>query len=346
MREVYRILDANANRAREALRGIEDFARFALDDAALSAAAKQMRSRLQETLARLPAEALLASRDTPGDVGTQITTPTEGRRADAATVAAAACKRLTEALRTLEEYAKTVSAAAAEDFQKLRYEAYTLEQRLARRHSVAERFRKVRLYVLLTAGLCRGDPLAVARAVIEGGADCIQLREKDMPDAKRLDLAAELRQLTLGAGVLLIINDRPDIAAAVGADGVHLGQQDLPVHAARRVLPGWSIVGKSTHNLSQLRAAADEGPDYIAVGPMFPTATKDAGPVASPPYLRQALTETTVPLVAIGGITPANVAALIEAGAERVAVCSAIISAEDPAAAARQIKKQLTAESD
>ena len=342
MREIARILDANLNRAREALRVVEDFARFALDDASVAAAAKDMRSRLRDAAGAFPAEALLAARDTPGDVGTALESPAEGRRADAADVAAAACKRLTEALRTLAEYAKVAApGGAAGRFESLRYDAYTLERRVGLRLAGGVRFEDVRLYVLLTSRLCGGEPMDVAAAAVEGGADCIQLREKDRPDREVLDLARRLRELTQAADVLLIVNDRPDIAAAAAADGVHLGQDDLPVAAARRVLGARAVVGRSTHNLQQARAADAEGADYIAVGPMFATDTKDAGPVAGVETFRRIAAQITRPLVVIGGITPHNVAALVAAGVRRVAVCSAVIAADDPAAAARSIREYL-----
>ena len=341
MHEIYRILDANANRAREALRVIEDYARFALDDAGLTARAKGLRSRLQTLLGRFDPQALLAARDTPGDVGTTLSTETEKARADATAVLTAAFKRLSEALRTLEEYAKVVAPESAGGFEQLRYETYDLEKRLMRRLHVAERFEDVRLYVLLTTAMCRRDVLDTARAAIDGGAGCIQLREKAMPDRDLLALAERLRQVAEATGTLVIVNDRADVAAAAGADGVHLGQDDLPVSAARRVLPGRSIVGVSTHTIAQARAAADAGADYIGVGPMFPTATKDAGPIAGEAFLRQVVPELSVPHVAIGGITVENVGRLVEAGARRVAVCSAVIAAADPAAAAAAIRRQL-----
>ena len=342
MREIYRILDANLNRAREAMRVVEDFARFALDDARLSGTAKDMRSRLQQLSASVPADDLLSARDTPADVGTQLTSKTEMARPDAPAVVTAACKRLTEALRTLEEYAKVVAPQTASGFESLRYQAYALERELARRLSPAGRFGEVKLYVLLTTALARGEPMEVAAAAIAGGADCIQLREKDMPDGQLLELAGRLRRVTREADALLIVNDRPDIAAAVGADGVHVGQDDLPVDVARRALPPWSIVGLSTHNRAQLAAAIDSGCDYIAVGPVFPTDTKDAGPVAGIEYLRLGLAESPVPIVPIGGIGPANISQLVEAGARRVAVCSSVIAAEDPSAAAAELKRLLS----
>ncbi|MDY7011375.1 MAG: thiamine phosphate synthase [Planctomycetota bacterium] len=343
MRKIYRILDANFNRAREALRVIEDFARFVLDDADLSSSAKDMRSRLRQSMECFGADAMLATRDTPGDVGTAITSATEADRPDAAAVATAACKRLTESLRTLEEYAKVANPASSGQFESMRYAAYTLEQRLTMRLAGSERFNAVRLYVLLTSRLCRSDPVATAQAAIAGGADCIQVREKEMPDRKLLAHARRLREITRTAGALLIINDRPDIAAIVGADGVHLGQDDLPVAEARRSLgEGGAIVGVSTHNISQARAAVADGADYIGVGPMFPTTTKDAGPIAGVAYLKEIVAEISLPHVAVGGITVGNVGELVAAGARRAAVCSAVIAAADPAAAAAEIKKQLT----
>ncbi len=347
MRDVYRILDANANRAREALRVIEDLARFGLDDASVAGPAKEMRSRLARTMRRFPPEALLVSRDTPGDVGTELTSPTEAERADAPAVADAACKRLSEALRTLEEYAKVAAKATGAGpetpaaFQALRYDAYTLQQRVGLRLAGAGRFERVRLYVLVTSALCRREPVATAEAAIAGGADCIQLREKEMPDREVLALARGLREITQPADVMLIINDRADIAAAASADGVHLGQADLPIAAARRLLRAGAVAGKSTHDIDQARAAAGEGADYIAVGPMFPTATKDAGAVAGVEVLRKVAGEIKLPIVAVGGITAGNVAGIVAAGAGRVAVCSAVIAAEDPAAAAAEIKRHL-----
>ena len=301
MREVYRILDANFNRAREALRVIEDFARFGLDDAHLSTRAKDMRSRLQVLAGKLPARDLLASRDSPADVGREARTATERVRADAPAVVTAAFKRLAEALRSLAEFGKTISAPLAEDFEKLRYEAYTFEQRMARRLAGREAFGQVHLYVLLTAALCRSDPLAVARAAIQGGADCIQLREKQMPDGKLLELARRLRELTAEAQVLLIVNDRPDVAAAAGADGVHVGRSDTAPEAARAVIGPERILGVSVNAVSRARDLSHIGVDYFGTGPIFPTATKpDAdAPVGPERIAKIASACPHVPIVAL-----------------------------------------------
>ncbi|MFP3937901.1 MAG: thiamine phosphate synthase [Phycisphaerae bacterium] len=340
MRELYRILDANFNRAREALRVTEDCGRFALNDPAITSMAKHMRSDLKGILQEMPTSEMLTSRDTAGDIGTELTSPMESSREDLGDVAAAACKRLSEALRTLEEYSKVVAPQQTVLLERMRYNAYTLEQRLISRLSLGERFASVRLYVLVSAAVCNGSLRECARAAVAGGADVLQLREKrpEVSDAQLLAMAAELRELTDETSRMLIINDRADIAAIVGADGVHLGQTDLPVGEARRLLRPDAIVGKSTHTIEQARAAVNEGADYIAVGPMFSTGTKDAGPVAGPELLKQASDEIGIPIVPIGGISAENVDQLIDAGARRVAVCAAVCAADSPRKAAEEIR--------
>ena len=341
MKEMFRILDANFNRAREALRVAEDCGRFALNDPAITAMAKNMRSELKEILDEMPADQFITIRDTPGDIGTEISSPSEPRRKDLTDVAAAACKRLTGALRSIEECSKAVAPDQVLRIERMRYNAYTLEQRILGKLYVGEKFRDVKLYGLISSYACRESVRETARAAIAGGVDVLQLREKDVPDAVFMAQAAELRELTDETGKILIINDRPDVAALVGADGVHLGQHDLPITEARKLLRPGAIVGKSTHSLPQALAAANEGADYIGVGPMFDTDTKDAGPIRGLELLKQIVGEVPLPIVAIGGIDADNVHLLVEAGATCVAVCSAICAAGNPKAAAEAIRKQL-----
>lgn len=338
MREIYRILDANFNRAREALRVAEDCGRFALNDPAITAMAKDLRSDLAEVFSAMPADELLTSRDTPGDIGTELTTPTELKRTDMMDVVTAACKRLSEALRTIEEYGKIVSPEQIVKIERMRYNTYTLEQRIVSRLHLVGRFAHCKLYVLLTSSLCRGSLRETARAAIAGGADAIQLREKHVCDAELLAMAAELRELTDETGKMFFVNDRPDIAAIVGADGVHLGQGDLPIAEARRLLRLQAAVGRSTHTIEQARAAVNQGADYVAVGPIFETTTKEHPPVGID-LLKQAAAEITRPIVCIGGINVRNAAQLIDAGAKCLAVCTAVCSAKDPKAEAEAIRK-------
>ncbi|MCK5557725.1 MAG: thiamine phosphate synthase, partial [Candidatus Hydrogenedentes bacterium] len=327
MREIYRILDANFNRTREALRVIEECGRFALNDPAITAMAKCFRSELKETLDHLPAEEFITTRDTAGDFGTELTSPSEPQRQDIQDVATAACKRLTESLRTIEEYCKVVAPEQTVAVERMRYDAYTLEQRLCGRFIVSKRFGEVKLYVMLSSNLCKGGSLReVARAAIAGGADAIQLREKQTPDDVHLAMAAELRELTDQTDKLLIINDRADIAAIVGADGLHLGQEDLPIAEARRLLRPGAIIGRSCHCVREAREAINEGADYVALGAIFATKTKDRPPVG-PGLLEEmaeAFTDFPLPVVAVGGIDADNVAEVLQRGAKCIAVCAAV----------------------
>jgi thiamine-phosphate pyrophosphorylase len=338
-----RILDAAANRAREGLRVLEDYARFALDDAHLTRRLKECRHALREALASLPVEGLLRSRDTNADVGTTISTPSEASRQSAADVAWAAFKRAQEALRSLEEFGKLLSPTAANRLEQIRYELYTLEKGLAltvfNRRELADR----RLYLLATEAVCPRGLGPAVRAALTGGVDIVQLREKEMPERRLLDVARRVREWTREAGALLIVNDRADLAVAVDADGVHVGQDELPVKEARAIVGPRRLVGVSTHTLEQARKAVLDGADYLGVGPVFPSATKSFEKFAGLDLVREVAAEISLPWFAIGGINAENIAAVIEAGARRVAVSNAILSAEDPAKAAAGLRKALSA---
>jgi thiamine-phosphate pyrophosphorylase len=187
-----------------------------------------------------------------------------------------------------------------------------------------------RLYLIVDPLDTGRAPLDLARAMLAGGATLLQLRLKRATTADLLRQAEALRDLTAAAGAQLIVNDRADVARAVGADGVHLGQDDLPVAAARAVVGPAACIGFSTHSESQLAAATTAGADYLAFGPIFATTSKDkADPVLGCERLRTARDLTTAPLVAIGGITAATAPAVLAAGADAVAVIAAVIRAPD-----------------
>jgi thiamine-phosphate pyrophosphorylase len=164
----------------------------------------------------------------------------------------------------------------------------------------------------------------------------VQLREKEWPSGRLLPLAERLRDRCRRAGVTFIVNDRVDLALALDADGVHLGQDDLPPRAARPLLRRHMILGLSTHSVAQARTAQADGADYIAVGSVFPTATKPDFELVGPGLIRAARSHVRVPLIGIGGITPDNVGEVIAAGADGVAVISALGGAPDPTAATRR----------
>lgn len=337
-----RILDASANRAREGLRVVEDYVRFVLEDPMLTRRLKDCRHRLSEALRGLEAEGrLIASRDTPGDVGTHIMTASEQSRENPRAVLSANFKRTGEALRTLEEYGKLVDVWLAGRFEVLRYDVYTLEKLVLTAASSRTRLSEARLYVLVGGLPTLGDLTWIVGEALAGGAQVIQLREKGLPDREVLSRAREVRILTAQAKARFILNDRPDLARLSGADGVHLGQEDILPRDARRVLGPSALLGVSTHDRQQIERAMLNGAGYLGVGPVFPSGTKDFEALAGLEFVRQAAETTTLPWFAIGGINPENLDTVLEAGARRVAVSGAVVKAERPRMAAQALRERL-----
>ena len=344
-RSVYRIIDANFNRCREAIRVIEEFCRFALNCEPLTERAKQLRHELCTAIDKLDAGRLISSRDTLGDVGVGKTVDKQLRRTNLNDCFTAGCKRLTEGLRTLAEVTQTLNPSVAGTIEKLRYDAYTLEKDIVLFSNTTEKFKRVRLYVIITSNL-PADVISLTHRCVAGGADCIQLRAKDIEDDKLFALAVEFVQICKAAGVLSIINDRVDIAVSTGADGVHLGQNDLPVEQARKLQLAPLIIGKSTHSLKQLRSACRQLPTYVSMGPVFASATKPTAEVVGLDYIGQAteeLVRTGIGNVAVGGITLDNVGEVLNAGASSVAVCSAVAEASEPTEICRALKQKIIA---
>lgn len=200
-----------------------------------------------------------------------------------------------------------------------------------------------RLYLLATAKLCGGPLLDTILRAIEGGVDLVQLREKHLGDGEFLALSAELRDAVHDAGAAFILNDRVAVAQVTACDGVHLGQEDLPLPFARPLLGDRLMIGISTHDVEQARRAAVGGADYIGVGPAFRTGTKDTGyEPMGPAGISAIASSVPIPAFAIGGITLENLPQLIAAGVRRVAVSAAILSAEDPGEVAREMKAMMT----
>ncbi|MCL6613364.1 MAG: thiamine phosphate synthase [Firmicutes bacterium] len=194
------------------------------------------------------------------------------------------------------------------------------------------------LYVVTDRGLAGGRPLVeVVRQALEGGARIVQLREKTLPTREMVELAAALKELARDYGARFIINDRVDVALAVDADGVHLGQEDMPARVARRLIGPHKILGVSVASVEEALRAREEGADYLGAGAVFPTATKGEASVIGLAGLRAICTAVDLPVVAIGGIDREKVAEVIAAGAAGIAVVSAVMAAPDPAAAAREI---------
>jgi thiamine-phosphate pyrophosphorylase len=202
------------------------------------------------------------------------------------------------------------------------------------------------LYAILDRSVAPGRDLpGLLEAVLAGGGRLVQLREKSMSMADLFPLARRLARRCREAGALFIVNDRADLALAVEAGGLHVGQDDLPAAEARRLLRPGMVLGVSTHDEAQARRAVADGADYVAVGSIFPTATKAGFQLVGPELIRQVRPAVPVPLVGIGGITAENAPEVLAAGADGVAVISAICAAPDPRAVTHRFLERITASS-
>ncbi len=328
-----RLLDANLDRAREGLRVLEDWARFALDRPDLVARCKDCRQRL----GRRHQPRYKLARNTAGDRAAGMAHPAQAERHAPEQVLAANAARVQEALRVLEEFGRGPDPELAAEAGAIRYALYDLEVALLRPADVGEERRRClarcRLY-LVTAPVPELE--RVVGEALGAGLRLVQYRAKPeagLEDRQRLEQALRLRRLCAEHGALFLVNDRVDLALAVDADGVHLGQGDLPVAVARRLLGPERLIGRSTHRLVELRRAVLEGCDYVGVGPVHATPTKPGREPVGLAYVRAAAAESPIPFFAIGGIEAAGLPEVRAAGAERVAVVRAITAAADPAAA-------------
>ena len=341
-RQTLRIIDANCNRIGEGLRFLEDIARFLLDDATLSHQLKAMRHGLVKSLSKFGI-ALLSERNSEADVGasTEIS-----HQQDLLSLVTANAKRVEEALRVIEELSKLPDLGAtlrSKDFEQARFNLYTLEQELLSKLMRQQKIKQLTgLYVIIDTQILgpKGE-VDAARKAIHGGAKVIQLRDKQHGKGELLTIAQKLKVLCHKSNTLFIVNDYLDIAIAAEADGIHIGQDDLPLSVVRKELPIDKIVGLSTTTLAQAQKAEAEGADYIAVGSIFSSSTKVNATVVGLEHLRQVRQAISIPIVAIGGISKENIAEVITAGADSAAVISAVLTQRDIESATRQLVKEI-----
>ena len=352
--QLLRLIDANLNRSSEGLRVLEDVARFLLNDVGLSQQLKTIRHDLAEEAKILDIK-LLSQRNSEHDVGAHrekiITDETAGNKRDIASIVAGNAKRVEESLRVLEELAKLPKISTMLDsawFEQTRFTLYTLERDLTSRVLRRDKTERLTgLYVILDKQILAGkDELDIARQIIHGGARIIQLRDKQSDKAELLPVAQKLRDLCSKEDVLFIINDYLDLVIAVDADGLHIGQGDLPLPVVRNELPIDKIIGCSITTVSQAMEAQDNGVDYIAVGSIFPTATKEGVTVVGVDMIKELKQNVAPPLVAIGGINMSNIAEVVAAGADSIAIISAILEEKDIKEAVQQLtaKMEMTKE--
>lgn len=339
MSQDLRIIDENLNRLSEGLRVLEDISRMLLNDSGLTRQFKTLRHDLIRADLSLN-KRLIESRDSVNDIGASMTVPGEATRKNLPDILVANAKRAQESLRVLEELAKLPTVNFdSEKYKQARFTLYTLERNLLSKLLRDDKLKKLNgIYVVIDIDTLQDrDPVKITRMVIKGGAKTIQLRDKTGNKRGMLHLARELQQLCIENDVLFIVNDYLDIALAANADGLHIGQDDLPIPEARKILPIDKIIGCSATTFDQAVAAATTGADYIGLGAVFPTTSKTEIDVCGLKVLKQVTDEINIPVVAIGGIKKSNLLQIMDAGANAAAVISAILQAEDPEAATREL---------
>lgn len=368
---ILRILDAAANRAREGTRVLEDFTRFLQNSSQLTEQLKNIRHEISQLMqsafinsatSASNTESLLAARNTETDVGTTISTHSETIRHSTHDVITANFKRVQEALRTLEEFGKCFSPEIGERCKQLRYRTYTIEKQTAEKQTMKkqttekqnselneiaanrrQQLANCSLYLLLTKSACRQPLETLIQDAISAGVGAIQIREKEMNDHELLAHLHQIRELTRNADILFFVNDRPDLAVLCDADGVHLGQDDLPVSDARKIVGSHRLIGLSTHSITQARDALKSTADYLGIGPVFPSHTKQFQQFPGLKFVEEAAAEITRPWFAIGGIDPTTLPQAIAAGAHRIAVSHCISQSETPLTTAQKLLAQLPA---
>ncbi|MDJ0599579.1 MAG: thiamine phosphate synthase [Crocosphaera sp.] len=330
---IYRILDANLDRGREGLRVIEEWCRLGLENSYLAENCKKMR----QELAHWHTSELRMARDTPNDPGTNLSHPQEEKRESIEQLLQINLCRVQEALRVLEEYGKLYDPNMGNACKKIRYQVYTLESELLQ-NNLCQKLKQSTLYLVTSS---TDNLLKTVESALQGGLTLVQYREKKIDDTIRLDIAQKLCKLCHQYDALFIVNDRVDIALGVNADGAHLGQQDIPVALARRILGPKKIIGRSTTNPQEMAKAIAEKADYIGVGPVYATPTKPDKQPAGLDYVKYAAENSPIPWFAIGGIDENNVTEVMASGATQVAVVRAIMEADDPKKTTQKLLKKL-----
>lgn len=343
----FRILDANLNRAMEALRTLEDIARFS-GHSRYSTQYKQLRHELRDATIAWNGASLLKARDAGNDVGRTTKTAQESDRSTGlASIAGAAAQRIQQSLRSLEETAKLTYPNSAAKIESLRYLSYDLNALfLLAQKRPTEFLRKAKLYVLADCQLPESEFRQRIADISRAGADIIQIRDKTI-DAAQLTQYVEIAHDSIDATLThLIVNDRCDVAAVTHCHGVHVGQSDLELRLCRKILAENQYAGLSTHDLDQVRTAAKSGADYIGCGPTFASSTKSFSEFSGLDFLRSAndwirSESLDLPAFAIGGISLKNIDQVLSTGFSKVAVSAAIWGADDPPRAAEAFQKTL-----
>jgi len=334
-----RIIDANLNRIGEGLRVLEELARLSLNNRELTQQLKNLRHNVLHVDSESQQQ-LIGARDAVADIGVGMEAPGQEKQRDSGEVIIANARRVQESLRVMEEIAKEPGLKLQyRDYEQARFALYTIEKELLGRMLRQDKIKRLTgLYVIIDIDFLRGRSyLDVARATIRGGARVIQLRDKKDNIRDFYMIAVELRKLCAERDVLFIVNDSLEVALASDADGLHVGQDDLPVAVARRLLPIDKLLGASAKNVKEAKTAQKEGADYLGVGAIYPTESKAGVEVAGPGIIKEIKKSVNLPVTAIGGINKSNIRAVMKAGANALAVISAVMGAADIEKATREL---------
>lgn len=337
-REIYRILDANINRAREGLRVLEDFSRFTLKEKEFTKEIKKIRHRLKIISKEFGDFSLLNSRCVEEDPGKEINIFSEYKRKDYLDIILTNFKRTQESLRVLEEYSKLINSKLSYQIKKMRFEIYTLEKNIVSSLNFSKKLSG--LYVIVDKRIVPISLTKISRIIIEAGVSIIQLRCKNTSLRNFLKEAKLLRKLTKEKNMVFIINDSVEIAQAVDAEGVHLGDEDMPISIARKILGVNKIIGASVSTPFSAEKAEKEGANYLGVGAIFETSTKEnAGEPKGVEIIRKIKRKVNIPVFAIGGINRNNLKEVLKSGADGVCISSAILLAKNPYEETKKIIK-------
>ena len=337
---IFQIIDANLDRAREGLRVLEDWARFGLSKQDLVIKIKNFRQILGKNHLAIYKK----SRNHIEDQCKGLSHVEQFNRKNAALIISSNSARVQEALRVIEEFSRGNNNELSKVASQIRYEIYTLEVELLNfyTHKKAELIiNENNLYSITDQ---KENLLEVIEKILLGGVKILQHRFKNGNDRNNLKMAIKIKHLCKKYNSLFIVNDRVDIALASNADGIHLGQDDIDINTARKLLGSSKIIGVSANNSTDINKAIENGCDYIGVGPVFQTLTKKNKKPLGIEKIKALTKDINIPWFAIGGINKVNISSLKNHGIKKVAIVSGLLNAEDPREEAMIIIKKLSDE--
>ena len=335
---IAQLIDANLDRAREGLRVMEDWCRFGLKRNDFCIQIKDWRQQLGAHHHVIYRKARLTSEDPAMGVAH----PLQKSRSTPEDIFIANSSRVQEALRVIEEFTRITDPKLSALATKIRYKTYEIEIKVLNTKESMDKKLILKNSSIYLVTNNRKNLKEIVLQALKAGVKIVQYREKLLNDNEKVTQAKDLASLCKKYNSLFLVNDRIDIALAVDADGIHLGQEDIPTKIARRILGSEKIIGRSTHSLEEIKNAEEEGCDYIGIGTIFSSETKKKLKSIGIDYLKKGLNKTLLPAFAIGGINSSNIHKLSQINNLRIAISDAIINSKDPFATTEELSKFLT----